>query len=415
MINLRYHIVSITAVFLALGIGVALGATFLDKATVEVLRTQLNGLEDSVARTKGENEVLKSDLEDLTQRNTAFEEEGVARLIENTLTDVPTMILAVRGTNPNAIAMTQQRLVEAGSDFEGILWVDERLDLGDEQVLAELAEMYTDIADDTGSDATTGDEGSSGDGTVSVTPEEARDMLVTDLAAALREASEAEPSTQEEVVVLEPGQQLAFAVLNAELGLWTDEGDSLVPGVPSVSFVGAGDGSGGATGQDGDTGSEAPPSGEVTEGQAFIKLLRQLRLLEYESPAASEQPSPVLPPPGVRWVFVSGPGAVVPNDGFMYPLIEEMVAPGPTSLVVAEALPEIDEESETPPEEDPERGTFVDPLRENAAFANRLSTLDNLDDDLGRVAAVLTVEDLAIPLFGNYGEAASADRLFPPG
>ena len=31
MINLRYHIVSITAVFLALGIGTALGGTFLDR------------------------------------------------------------------------------------------------------------------------------------------------------------------------------------------------------------------------------------------------------------------------------------------------------------------------------------------------------------------------------------------------
>lgn len=413
MINLRYHIVSITAVFLALGIGVALGATFLDKATVEVLRTQLNGLEESVARTKGENELLKTDLEDLTERTEAFEEEGVARLIEGTLTDVPTMILAVRGTNPSAIEMTQQRLVEAGSDFEGILWVDERLDLDDEQVLAELAEMYADV-DDNGSGATAGGEGGSGDGALTITPEEARDRFVTDLAAALLESSEAEPSAQEEVVVLEPGQQLAFAVLNAELGLWAEGGDSLVPGVPSVTFATATDGSGGTTGQGGDAGDEAPPSGEVTEGQAFVKLLRQLRLLEYESPAAAEQPSAVLPPPGVRWIFVSGPGAVVPNESFMYPLIEEMVAAGPASLVVAEALPEVDEETETPAEEDTERGTFVDPLRANAAFANRLSTLDNLDDDLGRVAAVLTVEDLAIPLFGNYGEAASANRLFPP-
>jgi hypothetical protein len=33
MINLRYHIVSITAVFLALGIGLAFGAAFIDRAT----------------------------------------------------------------------------------------------------------------------------------------------------------------------------------------------------------------------------------------------------------------------------------------------------------------------------------------------------------------------------------------------
>ena len=41
MINLRYHIVSLIAVFLALGIGVAMGSTFLDRATVDNLNGQL--------------------------------------------------------------------------------------------------------------------------------------------------------------------------------------------------------------------------------------------------------------------------------------------------------------------------------------------------------------------------------------
>jgi hypothetical protein len=35
MINLRYHIVSLTAVFLAIGIGLAFGSSFLDQATVD--------------------------------------------------------------------------------------------------------------------------------------------------------------------------------------------------------------------------------------------------------------------------------------------------------------------------------------------------------------------------------------------
>ena len=42
MINLRYHIVSVVAVFLALGIGLALGSTFVDSILVNELEDQVN-------------------------------------------------------------------------------------------------------------------------------------------------------------------------------------------------------------------------------------------------------------------------------------------------------------------------------------------------------------------------------------
>ncbi len=56
MINLRYHIISITAVFLALGIGLTLGSTFLDRVTVDTLESQLDerrapGARDATRRT----------------------------------------------------------------------------------------------------------------------------------------------------------------------------------------------------------------------------------------------------------------------------------------------------------------------------------------------------------------------------
>ncbi|MEC8829048.1 MAG: copper transporter, partial [Actinomycetota bacterium] len=45
MINLRYHIISIVAVFLALGIGLALGSTFVDSVLVNELEDQVNEFE----------------------------------------------------------------------------------------------------------------------------------------------------------------------------------------------------------------------------------------------------------------------------------------------------------------------------------------------------------------------------------
>ena len=52
MINLRYHIVSIIAVFLALAIGVVMGTSFLGKATVDQLKTQISRAESRIDATE---------------------------------------------------------------------------------------------------------------------------------------------------------------------------------------------------------------------------------------------------------------------------------------------------------------------------------------------------------------------------
>jgi hypothetical protein len=57
MINFRFHIVSLTAVLLALGIGLVLGTTFLDEATVKGLERQLDGLERDLDNAQSRNEV----------------------------------------------------------------------------------------------------------------------------------------------------------------------------------------------------------------------------------------------------------------------------------------------------------------------------------------------------------------------
>ena len=44
MINFRYHLVSLTAVFLALAIGIAMGATVVDQATVKRAANQLESV-----------------------------------------------------------------------------------------------------------------------------------------------------------------------------------------------------------------------------------------------------------------------------------------------------------------------------------------------------------------------------------
>ena len=62
MINLRYHIVSITAVFLALGIGVAMGSTLIQRATIDTLENRLDDQKQRLEETDAENERLEAEL-----------------------------------------------------------------------------------------------------------------------------------------------------------------------------------------------------------------------------------------------------------------------------------------------------------------------------------------------------------------
>ena len=77
MINLRYHIVSVVAVFLALGIGLALGSTFVDSILVNELEDQVNEFKldrDEAIRIKAQAVAdQNSSLED----NEALRAEGV--------------------------------------------------------------------------------------------------------------------------------------------------------------------------------------------------------------------------------------------------------------------------------------------------------------------------------------------------
>ena len=71
MLNLRYHVVSLVAVFLALGIGVIMGATVIDRVTVDQLRNRLDSVESSVRQTRRDNDRLAAQLQARALRTTS--------------------------------------------------------------------------------------------------------------------------------------------------------------------------------------------------------------------------------------------------------------------------------------------------------------------------------------------------------
>ncbi|QXC62027.1 copper transporter [Aquihabitans sp. G128] len=139
MINLRYHVVSLTAVFLALAIGVAMGTGFLNKATVDQLRTQISKAEGGIKATNEKN----AELQDEVDRGDSAEQAlfaSASRVVGDRLTDVPVLVIANENIDGDSLDRLRQLLVAAGADLRGTLTITDRLrlDAGDDDQLAEL-------------------------------------------------------------------------------------------------------------------------------------------------------------------------------------------------------------------------------------------------------------------------------------
>jgi hypothetical protein len=127
MINIRYHIVSITAVFLALGIGVALGSTFLDKATVNVLDNQISSAEKRIKATNEENDRLNQQVSQSRERDASLILQGSESLLADELTDVPVLVLVAPGVDNDTVSVMQTIVERTGADFRGTVALSDKL------------------------------------------------------------------------------------------------------------------------------------------------------------------------------------------------------------------------------------------------------------------------------------------------
>lgn len=136
MVNFRFHLVSLTAVFLALAIGIGVGATVVDRASVDFLQQRLDDIERRRAATNRENDRLTAETGDWQ----SFAEQAGDQLVSRDLEGVPVIMVAVEGVDAAPVASLHNSLARAGATDQGIVWLSGRLKLesdGDVKALAE--------------------------------------------------------------------------------------------------------------------------------------------------------------------------------------------------------------------------------------------------------------------------------------
>lgn len=135
MINLRYHIVSLVAVFLALGLGIVMGSTVIDRVTVDALNSNLEDVRRSVGAIRDENGRLKGQVD----HGRAFAETTRDLLLRGHLRGIPVMVVAVAGIDRGPVDELRQALVRAEATVQGTIWFSSRMRLASDADVRALA------------------------------------------------------------------------------------------------------------------------------------------------------------------------------------------------------------------------------------------------------------------------------------
>lgn len=128
MINFRYHVVTLVAVFLALGLGILLGASFIDQNTVKALETAQDRLSARNDRLVDRVRGLEAERGSLRR----FSEIAAGYMIEGALKDRHALLVSFESTDKASLDSAAGALDRAGVRIEASIQLSDNLDMANE-------------------------------------------------------------------------------------------------------------------------------------------------------------------------------------------------------------------------------------------------------------------------------------------
>ncbi len=140
MINFRFHLVSLVAVFLALALGVVMGSTVIDRAIVDRLSTQIDSIRRRADEARTENRALRDQIKGFE----TFIVQAQAQVVGRRLHQVPVTVVAVRGIPAEDVRATVDILKAAGALVPGALWIEDGFSATDPGARTKLVQAMGD-------------------------------------------------------------------------------------------------------------------------------------------------------------------------------------------------------------------------------------------------------------------------------
>jgi Copper transport outer membrane protein, MctB len=135
MINFRFHLVSLVAVFLALTIGIVVGASVVNQQVVDGLNRRINTVENNADKQRSENQLLRGKVKELQ----SYLETAAPYMVEGRLTAVPVAVIAEQGIDRDPVHALVTLLHDAGAQTPAIVWLQPKWALEKPDDRTELA------------------------------------------------------------------------------------------------------------------------------------------------------------------------------------------------------------------------------------------------------------------------------------
>ena len=119
MIDFRYHLVSIVSIFLALAVGIALGAGPLKSQIGDTFTSELTSLRADKAALKDQLDQANAD----TDKRDAFTTATNKVVLAGRLSGIQIAVVALPGADNNLVEATTQSLTDAGAQISGTVRV----------------------------------------------------------------------------------------------------------------------------------------------------------------------------------------------------------------------------------------------------------------------------------------------------
>jgi hypothetical protein len=151
VIDFRYHLVSIVAVFLALAIGIVLGSTELQGNTIDVLRTSQNSLKNQLDQSNTERGLAQQQ----ASTGQTFIATAEPRLLAGELPGMRIVLVTEPGAPSSVISGVKQAAGLAGATVTGEVAIEPKFNNLSGATQSSLSQLNSDLASTDGTSLVT--------------------------------------------------------------------------------------------------------------------------------------------------------------------------------------------------------------------------------------------------------------------
>ena len=138
MLDMRYHVISLVAVFLALGIGILLGTTLVERGLIAEQKSEIESLKETFSEIRDKNKSLHDDL-DVYKGYTV---ESKPYMLANRLPERAFVVITGMEPDENALESIHDAIISAGGNVPLTINMSDATVYEDPALLQGLAQAF---------------------------------------------------------------------------------------------------------------------------------------------------------------------------------------------------------------------------------------------------------------------------------